>query len=254
MPNSEPMKAPNKAPQITAVFWVIKILTTGMGEALADFFDHAFEPILVVVISAVVLAFSLWLQLGTKGFVAWRYWFAVSMVSVFGTLAADAVHVMLGVPYWASSIVFFVSIIVLFIWWQSSQKSISIGELNTLPRELFYWAVVMATFALGTAAGDLTAVSLGWGFLNSGLLFTAAFAVPLVSHDWAKRSEPEGASAVILFWVAYVVTRPMGASFADYLALPAARGGLGLGTLEVSLVMIAAISVFVGFNRSKAKA
>ena len=227
----------SKVPQVTAAFWVIKILTTGMGEALADFFDHAFEPILVVAVSAVVLAGSIWLQFSSSRFIAWRYWFAVSMVSVFGTLAADAVHVALGVPYWFSTLFFLIGLVAVFAIWRRVEGTISISRIDSHRRETFYWLAVMATFALGTAAGDMTAITFNWGFLLSGLIFTAAFAIPLLANLKAK--------SVILFWVAYVVTRPLGASFADWLALPKSRGGEGWGTLPVSLVLITAIALFV---------
>jgi uncharacterized membrane-anchored protein len=236
----------SKVPQVTAAFWVIKILTTGMGEALADFFDHAFEPIMVVAVSAVVLAFAIWLQFSAAEFKAWRYWFAVSMVSVFGTLAADAVHVALAVPYWFSTLFFLFGLIAVFAVWRIAEGTISINRIDSPRRETFYWLAVMSTFALGTAAGDMTAITFNWGFLISGLIFTAAFAVPLLANLKAK--------SVILFWVAYVVTRPLGASFADWLALPKSRGGEGWGTLPVSIALITAIAAFVlAFGARQAK-
>ena len=244
----------NKVPQITAVFWTIKILTTGMGEALADYFDHAFEPLAVVAISGIFLAASLWLQLRADRFIAWRYWTAVALVSVFGTLAADAVHVILGVPYWVSTAGFLVGIIAIFVWWHRSEGSTSIDTISTTRRELFYWAIVMGTFALGTAAGDMTAMNFEWGFLASGVIFSVAFVVPILMGWVLRARRGVGASTVFAFWVAYVITRPLGASYADWLALPEQRGGLGWGTLPVSLVMIAAIVMFVAFNRRSAKA
>lgn len=243
----------NKVPQITAVFWTIKILTTGMGEALADYFDHAFEPLVVVAISGIFLAASLWLQLRADRFIAWRYWTAVALVSVFGTLAADAVHVILGVPYWVSTAGFLVGIIAIFVWWHRSEGSTSIDTISTTRRELFYWAIVMGTFALGTAAGDMTAMNFEWGFLASGVIFSIAFVVPILMGWVFRARRGVGASTVFAFWVAYVITRPLGASYADWLALPEQRGGLGWGTLPVSLVMIAAIVLFVAFNRRSAK-
>jgi uncharacterized membrane-anchored protein len=237
----------NKVPQVTAVFWIIKILTTGMGEALADFFDHAYDPVIVVAISGLVLAVSIWLQFAAPKFIAWRYWFAVSMVSVFGTMAADAVHVLLGVPYWVSTLVFLTGLILVFVIWQLSEKTISITHIDSTRREIFYWCVVMATFALGTAAGDMTAMTFNWGFLLSGIIFAVAFVFPLVA------TRMQGSAAVIAFWLAYIITRPLGASFADWLALPSARGGEAWGTLPVSLALIGAICIFVGLNRNKAK-
>ena len=249
----------NKVPQITAVFWVIKILTTGMGEALADYFDHAFEPLVVVALSGLALAAALWIQLRAERFIAWRYWSAVSLVSVFGTLGADAVHVILGVPYWVSSIGFLVGILATFSWWQFVEGSISIGTITTTRRELFYWAIVLGTFALGTAAGDMTAMNFKWGFLASGIIFSVAFALPLMFDLVLRKRINEAVSqasergGVFAFWAAYVITRPLGASYADWLALPGERGGLGWGTLPVSVAMITAIVLFVALNRRSAK-
>ncbi len=236
-----------KVPQITATFWVIKILTTGMGEALADYFDHQYDPVIVVVLSGLALAVVLWLQFSANRFIAWRYWSAVSLVSVFGTLAADAVHVIFGVPYWVSSLVFLGALVALFAIWKAVEGQISIARITTKRREVFYWAVVMATFALGTAAGDMTAITFNWGFLASGVIFTLAFAIPLLLNTALR------ANSVLAFWLAYVITRPLGASCADWLALPAERGGVGLGTLPVSLGLIASIIGFVILNRDKAK-
>jgi uncharacterized membrane-anchored protein len=176
------------------------------------------------------------------------------MVSVFGTLAADAVHVMLGVPYWASSIGFLAGILLIFIWWHRVEGGTSIDSITTARREWFYWAIVMGTFALGTAAGDMTAMNFEWGFLASGIIFSVAFVVPLIAGTLSRAAKGVGSATVFTFWIAYVITRPLGASYADWLALPGARGGLGWGTLPVSLAMIAAIVVFVALNRRSAKA
>ncbi len=237
----------SKVPQVTLAFWVIKVLTTGMGEALADYFDHAFNPIIVVAISGVILSLTLWWQFSASRFVAWRYWSAVSMVSVFGTLAADAVHVVFHVPYWVSCLGFLFVVIVTFVVWQKTESTISILSVTTTRREVFYWVVVMGTFALGTAAGDMTAVTFNWGFLISGMVFALAFAVPLLINFSFKLQ------SVILFWVAYVITRPFGASLADWLALPKIRGGEGWGTLPVSLALVGAIAVFVSLSRKQLK-
>jgi uncharacterized membrane-anchored protein len=242
------MQRLSKVPQITAAFWIIKILTTGMGEALADYFDHAFDPVIVVVASGLVLAVILIAQVKSRKFSAGIYWAAVSMVSVFGTLAADAVHVIFGVPYWASSSVFLVALISIFVIWHGIEKTISIASIVSVRTELFYWIVVMGTFALGTAAGDMTAITFNWGFLPSGLIFSVAFALPLILYISGK------GKSVLLFWAAYILTRPLGASYADWLALPVNRGGMDWGTLKVSLALITAIAVFVIANRNSSKA
>jgi uncharacterized membrane-anchored protein len=161
------------------------------------------------------------------------------MVSVFGTMAADVLHVGIGVPYAVSTAFFAVALAAVFVAWWVAERTLSVHEITTARREGFYWAAVMATFALGTAAGDLTATSLGLGYLGSGLLFLLVFAVPGVVFAATRRG------AVPLFWIAYVTTRPLGASFADQLAVSPARGGAGLGTGPVSAALLLVLVVLV---------
>jgi len=227
----------SKVAQVGLVFWILKILSTGMGETLADFFDHKYDPIIVVAISGVILVVALLTQLRAKAFLATIYWFAVVMVSVFGTLAADAVHVILGVPYWVSTALFLVALLVIFALWKRIDGHLAMADISSFRSELFYWAAVMATFALGTAAGDWLAMGLGFGFLVGTLIFTAGYVLPLVM------GKSKLLPATFAFWWAYTLTRPMGASFADWLALPPARGGLGYGTWNVSLAWIVLIVV-----------
>ena len=163
------------------------------------------------------------------------------MVGVFGTMCADVLHVGLGIPYIASTIFYAVVLAVIFRTWYLSEGTLSIHSIYTRRREAFYWATVLATFALGTAAGDLTAVTFGLGYFASGLLFTAVIAVPAIGY-WRF-----GWNAVFSFWFAYVVTRPLGASFADWLAVSKERGGLALGTGPVSLVLAGLIACFVAY-------
>jgi uncharacterized membrane-anchored protein len=181
------------------------------------------------------------LQLALRRYVAWAYWFAVVMVSVFGTMAADVVHIGLGVPYLVSTVFFVVVLAVLFALWYASEKTLSIHSVHTRRRETFYWATVLATFALGTAAGDMTAVTLHLGYLASGVLFAVVMAVPALAH---RRL---GLGAVPAFWFAYIVTRPLGASFADWAGVSRARGGLDLGTGTVSLALTVVIVGLVGY-------
>ncbi|MFM7029999.1 MAG: hypothetical protein ACKOWK_02905 [Micrococcales bacterium] len=227
----------SKVAQVGLVFWILKILSTGMGETLADFFDHRYNPVIVVAISGIVLAVSLVWQIRAGKYSATRYWFAVVMVSVFGTLAADAVHLILGVPYWVSTLLFFAALIAVFGLWKRIDGHLAMADITSTRSELFYWAAVMTTFALGTAAGDWLAMGLGFGFLIGTLIFGIGYVLPLGLG--AARILP----ATLAFWWAYTLTRPMGASFADWLALPPARGGLGYGTWNVSLVWIALIVV-----------
>jgi len=180
--------------------------------------------------------------------VPWIYWLAVAMVSVFGTMAADVVHVGLEIPYLVSTSFFVVALAVIFAWWYRSQKTLSIHSIHTRRRESFYWATVLATFALGTAAGDMTAKTLNLGYLSSAVAFAVVIAVPLVAHKRFRLN------AIAAFWFAYIVTRPLGASFADWFALPRPASGLGWGTGPITLVLTVAIIGLVGYLSSGAAA
>ncbi len=231
----------SKVPEVTAFFWIVKALTTGMGESTSDFLVHKLVPEIAVVLGGVAFVIALYLQLSTDRYVPWRYWLAVAMVGVFGTMAADVLHVGLGVPYIASTIFYAVLLAVVFRTWYRSEGTLSIHSITSERREVFYWAAVLATFALGTAAGDLTAVTFGLGFFASGLLFAAIIAIPAIGY-WRF-----GMNSILAFWFAYVVTRPLGASFADWLAVSPERKGLGLGTGPVSLVLALLIAGFVAY-------
>ncbi|MGF6884431.1 putative membrane-anchored protein [Nocardia sp. GAS34] len=234
----------SKVPEITALFWVIKILTTGMGETLSDFLLTQLTSTMsmravAIGVSALILAVALIVQFRRSRYVIGVYWFAVVMVSVFGTMIADVVHVALGVPYAISAPVFAAVLAGVFVWWHAAEKTLSIHTITTRRREGFYWATVMATFALGTSVGDLTATTLHLGYLSSGVLFAVAIAVPAIAYRWA------GLGAIPAFWSAYVLTRPLGASVADWMGTPPSRSGLGWGTGPISLVWAAAILALV---------
>ncbi len=224
-----------KVPEITVLFWVTKVLTTAMGESTSDYLVHRFDPVVAVSFGAIALMAALALQFAVRRYVPWIYWLAVLMVAVSGTMAADVLHIKFHVPYAVSTSFFAVVLAVVFVVWSMSEKTLSIHSITTPRREVFYWATVMATFALGTAAGDLTATTLGFGYLASGLMFAAAIAVPAVGYRWL------GFGEVFAFWFAYILTRPLGASFADWLGKPHRVGGLGLGDGPVSLVLAIAI-------------
>jgi uncharacterized membrane-anchored protein len=230
-----------KVPEVTVYFWVTKVLTTAMGESTSDGLVHQLGPGIAVPLAGLGLAASLVLQFRTKGYVPWVYWLAVVMVAIFGTMAADVLHKGLGVPYAASTTFFAVVLAVIFVVWHRFERTLSIHSITTPPREAFYWAVVMATFALGTAAGDMTATTLGLGYFASGLLFTLLIALPALAYRLL------GLNAVVAFWTAYILTRPLGASFADWFAVPHWRGGLGLGAGLVSVVLGIAIIGLVGY-------
>ncbi len=230
-----------KVPEITAYFWILKVLTTGMGEATSDYSVRRIDPYLAVGLGAVAFAAALILQLWVRRYIAWVYWLAVVMVAIFGTMVADALHIQLGVPYAVSTVGFAVALTAIFIVWYLAERTLSIHHITTLRRELFYWATVCATFALGTAAGDLTAYTFRLGFLASGILFAVVIAVPALAHRFARLN------AVVAFWFAYIITRPLGASFADWMGVPHALGGLnwGRGTVSVSLTIV--IACLVGY-------
>lgn len=231
----------SKVPEITIYFWVIKILTTGMGETTSDFLAHALNPIIAVLLGGIGLVAALVLQFGVKRYVAWVYWLTVVMVSIFGTMAADVLHVGFGIPYIVSTIFYAALLGVIFLLWYLRENTLSIHSIYTRHREVFYWATVLATFALGTAAGDMTAVTLHLGYLSSGIVFAVAFLIPIIAYL------KFGVNEIFTFWFAYIVTRPLGASFADWMGVSVARGGLGWGTGPVSIALAGLIIIFVGF-------
>jgi uncharacterized membrane-anchored protein len=230
-----------KVPEITALFWITKVLTTGMGETTSDYLAHWLNPVVAVALAGVGLVAALALQFSARRYVAWIYWLAVIMVSIFGTMAADAVHVVLGVLYLTSTVVFSIALAAIFGTWYAVEKTLSIHSIDTPRRETFYWATVLTTFALGTAVGDLTAATMHLGYLLSGAVFAVAIAVPLLAFRGFKLN------ATVAFWFAYIVTRPLGASFADWAAVVHGRGGLGFGYGPVSLWMTVVILGFVAY-------
>lgn len=228
-----------KVPEIVFIFWVIKLLTTAMGESTSDFMVHTIGPIPAVLLGAVGFGIAMVIQLWVRKYIPWIYWLAVTMVAVFGTMAADVLHIGFGVPYLVSTILFAVILVVIFIIWYKVEKTLSIHSITTPRRELFYWITVIITFALGTAAGDMTAVTFNLGYLDSGILFGILFILPLIAHKIFNANE------VFTFWFAYVMTRPFGASIADWLGRTPGMGGVGFGTGHTSIVLGIGIVVAV---------
>ena len=227
--------------EITVYFWAIKGLSTAMGESTSDYLVHTIHPVPAVLLGFAGFLIALVLQFSMRRYLAWTYWFAVVMVGVFGTMAADVLHVGLGVPYFASATLYGVALAAVFVTWQASEKTLSIHSIDRFRREAFYWAAVVATFALGTAAGDLTAYTFHLGYFYSIVLFAAVITIPAVGF-WRF-----GWNAIFTFWFAYVVTRPLGASCADWMGKPVSLGGLGFGQGRVSLVMTVLIVCLVTY-------
>jgi uncharacterized membrane-anchored protein len=228
-----------KVPEIIAFFWITKVATTAMGEATSDCMNGLLGPAIAVPLMLIGLTWTLRRQFRRDQYDAWTYWAVVVMVAIFGTSAADALHVVLGIPYLYSTAFYSVVLTAVFLAWHRSEGTLSIHSIYTKRRESFYWATVLATFALGTATGDMTATTLHLGFFASGVLFAALIAIPAIGYRWFGMNE------VLAFWMAYVLTRPLGASFADWMAVEPSRGGLGLGTGGVSLILAACVFFLV---------
>ncbi|MDB5083805.1 MAG: hypothetical protein JWN30_691 [Bacilli bacterium] len=230
-----------KVPEITVYFWITKVLTTGMGEVFSDYLVQHLNPLIAVALAGIGLVASLVLQFSVRRYVAWIYWLVVVMVSIFGTMAADVVHVALGIPYLVSTTFFTVALTIIFVIWYAMEKTLSIHSIYTRQREAFYWLTVLGTFALGTAAGDLTAITFHLGYFSSGVLFAVLLAIPALGY-WLF-----GLNKIFAFWFAYIMTRPVGASFSDWIAVSHSRGGLGLGEGPVSFGLTIIIVVLVGY-------
>lgn len=241
-----------KVPQITILFWIIKIITTALGESTSDYLVTHMDPYVAVLGGLVAFLLAMKLQFSVRKYVPWVYWLAALMVAVFGTMTADSVHVALGVPYQDSTLGFAIVLAIIFALWFASEKTLSIHSIDTPRRELFYWLTVFATFTLGTATGDLTASAFGWGFLASGLIFTGIILAIAVAYFLVKAIlGPDHkylfGSSILAFWLAYVDTRPLGASFADWTDKPHVMSGLGWGDGVTSLVLLVPLVILVGY-------
>ena len=234
-----------KVPEVFLLFWVVKLLTTGIGESGADFLGTVSIPLAALVgIGGFLVA--LWLQLRSSAYHPVRYWVTVLTVALFGTMIADGPHVALGTPYYVDSAIYFLLLCGLLTWWKRSEGTLSVHSIVTARRERFYWGTVLLTFGLGTALGDTTAINLGLGFGLSIVLFGVLILVPLVL--WRL-----GLNATVAFWASYVLTRPLGASVADWLGKPPSSGGLGWGDGTVTglgLLLFAALVAYVTVTHS----
>jgi uncharacterized membrane-anchored protein len=225
-----------KVPVIIAFFWLTKVATTAMGETTSDALNGLpTGPALAIPLMLVGLVWTMRRQFRTDRYEAWTYWSVVVMVAIFGTSAADALHVGFGVPYLEVTILYAIILAAVFYAWYRVEGTLSIHSIRTRRREAFYWATVLATFALGTACGDMTATTLHIGYLGSGFMFLGLILIPFIAHRYLGMNE------VLAFWIAYVLTRPLGASFADWMAVEPHRGGLGLGAGGASLILAAVV-------------
>lgn len=233
----------NKVPEVTLYFWIIKIMATTVGETAADFlnFNLHFGLTGTSIIMSVLLAIFLVVQVRAKKYVPWLYWLAVVLISVVGTLITDNLVDNFGVALETTTIAFGLALLVTFAVWYASEKTLSIHTIFTTKRELFYWAAILFTFALGTAAGDLAAEGSNLGYANSTLMFGALIGIVALAYYGFK------ANAVLTFWIAYILTRPLGASFGDYLSQPVSEGGLGLGTVITSAIFLSTIAGLVTY-------
>ena len=233
----------NKVPEVTIYFWIIKVMATTVGETAADFLSVKLNLGLSITsyVMGALLLLALLLQIKSRRYVPWIYWVTVVLISVVGTLITDNLVDNLGVPLKVTTALFSVALLATFAAWYASEKTLSIHTIYTTRRELFYWAAILFTFALGTAAGDLTAEGLGFGYANSAMMFGAVIGLVTIAYYFLKMN------AILAFWIAYILTRPLGASLGDLLTQPTANGGLGWGTVVTSAIFLVTILGLVAY-------
>lgn len=233
----------NKVPEVTLYFWIIKVLCTTVGETAADFLNANLHLGLTgtTAVMGVLLVIALIFQFRSRRYVPGIYWLAVVLISVFGTLITDNLTDNLGVPLQTATIIFAAALAVAFGAWYGTEKTLSIHSIYTTRREAFYWLAILCTFALGTAAGDLAAETWKLGYLLSAIIFAALIAVVTIAHLYFRLN------AILAFWIAYIFTRPLGASLGDYLSQDRKDGGLGLGAVITSAIFLVAILATVSY-------
>ncbi|WP_110633572.1 hypothetical protein [Salinicola salarius] len=243
--NTQGFKEPliNKVPQVTLLFWIIKMMSTTVGETGADFlnFNLGFGLTATSIITGILLAVFLVTQIRSSRYTPWLYWSTVLLISVFGTLITDNLTDQFNVPLATSTETFSALLVATFAAWYKVEKTLSIHSIFTPRREIFYWSAILVTFALGTAAGDFIAEGMGVGYDHAVLLFGVLIAAIAFSHFILK------ANAILTFWIAYVLTRPLGASLGDLLSQPTSNGGLGLGTTLINALFLLTIVMLVGY-------
>jgi uncharacterized membrane-anchored protein len=233
----------NKVPEVTLYFWIIKVLCTTVGETASDYLDGNLNLGLTntTYITGSVLIVTLFFQFRARTYVPGVYWLAVVLISVVGTQITDNLVDNFGVSLVTTTTIFSIALAVTFAAWYASERTLSIHTIYTTRREAFYWLAILFTFALGTAAGDLVAERLSLGYWVSALIFGAIIAAVWLAHVRFK------VNAVLAFWIAYILTRPLGASLGDYLSQKRVDGGLGLGTTVTSVIFLSAILMVVTY-------
>jgi len=232
---------PNRVPQVTADFWLIKLMAVTMGETAADYLavNLGLGLTLTTLIMSGVLVGALVLQFAQKRYVPWTYWLAVVLISIVGTLITDNLVDTFGVSLVTSTAAFSVALAVTFLIWFRTEGTLSIHTIVTTRREALYWLAILFTFALGTAAGDLVSERFGLGYLATGILFGAVIVSLSVGYFRL------GLNGILAFWLIYILTRPLGASFGDLLSQPLEYGGMGFGTVITSLLFLGVIAAVV---------
>ncbi len=229
-----------KVPEVILLFWVVKILTTAGGEATSDYLK-TFGNFVGGGVEVLVIVVGLVLQFGTRRYQAFAYWSLAFAIAITGTGVSDFLHLDVHIPYAGTSLLWAAVLAAIFWAWQRGEGTLSIHSITTQRREAYYWATVFATFALGTALGDFTAISLNLGYLDSGILFGVVILIPALAR-WQL-----GLNGIAAFWMSYVVTRPLGASFADYISKPKNMGGLAFGDGPTAIVFAVAVFILVSY-------
>ena len=243
MSNMASLPRYNRVPKVTFDFWLIKLMAVTMGETAADYLgvNLGLGLTKTSLLMAGVLVVTLWFQFRQKKYVPWSYWLAVVLISIVGTLVTDNLVDNFGVPLLTTTIIFTVALAATFALWYNSEKTLSIHSVFTTSREAYYWLAILFTFALGTAAGDLVAEQFGLGYMATGILF--GMIIASLSFGYFNL----GLDAILGFWLVYILTRPLGASFGDFLSQPHEYGGLALGTIITSVIFLGAIAVIVAY-------
>jgi len=241
MTRTEASPAPNRVPEVTLDFWLIKLMAVTMGETAADYLavNLGLGLTATSILMTGVLGIALVLQFAQRRYVPWAYWLSVVLISVVGTLVTDNLVDNLGVPLWVTAVVFTLALAATFLLWFRAEGTLSIHDVTSFRREAWYWLAILFTFALGTAAGDLMAEQFGLGYFATGILFGMIIAALALGYFVL------GLDPILSFWLAYIFTRPLGASIGDFLSQPGEYGGMGLGTVLTSALFLAVIALIV---------